>query len=157
MPFRALAVNPVLPSAARAAASGPPRAGPSVRPELAGNVPGDWMAALATVAAPQRARWAALVDGLSLEVPAAVWAELDRTVPASTDPAPDLLLWRGFELARINEQRGGMLLFTLLLLDGRPEGAAPVTLRRGLDALVELGLTAQARYLAAGTGGAVGL
>jgi hypothetical protein len=154
---RALAVNPELPSAARAAASGPPRAGPSVRPELAGNAPGDWMAALATVPTPQRARWAALVDGLGLEVPAAVWAELDRTVLASTDSAPDLLLWRGFEIARINEQRGGMLLFTLLLLDGRPEGAAPVTLRRGLDALVELDLTAQARYLAAGTGGAVGL
>ena len=33
-----------------------------------------------------------------------------------------------------------MLLYVLLLLDGRPEAAAPVTLRRALDALMQLGL-----------------
>ena len=50
-----------------------------------------------------------------------------------------------------------MLLFMLLLLDGRPEAAAPVTLRRALDALLALGLERDARALAAGTGGALGL
>jgi hypothetical protein len=45
----------------------------------------------------------------------------------------------------------------LLLLAGRPEGAASVTLRRALDALLALGLERDARALAAGTGGALGL
>ena len=38
-----------------------------------------------------------------------------------------------------------MLLYILLLLDGRPEAAAPVTLRRALDALLALGLERDAR------------
>jgi hypothetical protein len=50
-----------------------------------------------------------------------------------------------------------MLLHVLLLLDGRPEAAAPVTLRRALDALVSLDLVPEARALAADTGGALGL
>ena len=50
-----------------------------------------------------------------------------------------------------------MLLYTLLLLDGRPEAVAPVTLRRGLDSFLTLGLERDARALAAGTGGALGL
>lgn len=154
---RALAENPGLPAAARAAAGGPPRPGPSVRPEFAGNAPTDWAGAMASVPAAQRARWLALTDGLGVAVPDPVWDELYRTDPADPGPAPDLALWRGFELARVGEQRGGMLLYVLLLLDGRPEAAAPVTLRRALDALVELGLAEQARALAAGTGGALGL
>ena len=40
---------------------------------------------------------------------------------------------------------------------GRPEAAAPITLRRALDALVGLDLQPAARALAAGTGGALGL
>ena len=50
-----------------------------------------------------------------------------------------------------------MLLYILLLLDGRPGAAAPVTLRRALDGLLALGLEQDARALAAGTGGALGL
>lgn len=50
-----------------------------------------------------------------------------------------------------------MLLYTLLLLDGRPETAAAISLRRSLDALSELGLDDAARSLAASTGGALGL
>ena len=104
---RALADNPALPAAARAAAAGPPRPGPSVRPELAGNTPGDWAASTASVPAAQRARWLALADGLGLAVPDPIWDELYRTEPADPGPAPDLALWRGFEVARIGEQRGG--------------------------------------------------
>jgi hypothetical protein len=154
---RVLADNPSVSAAVRAAAA-PPRPGPSARPELNGNAPADWAAALADVPADRRARWLALADGLGLEVPDGIWTELARAGPAGgTDPAPDLYVWRAFEVARVRQQRGAMLLCALLLLDGRPEAAAPVTLRRALDALVELGLEPAARAVAAGTGGALGL
>ncbi|MGD9508090.1 MAG: hypothetical protein AB7X49_06010, partial [Geminicoccaceae bacterium] len=65
--------------------------------------------------------------------------------------------WHGFDVASLDEQRGGLLLHLLLLLDGRPEEAAPVTLRRALDGLLALGLDQDAKALAAGTGGALGL
>lgn len=154
---RALADNPGLASAARAEAAGAPRPGPSVRPEFAGRAPTDWSAAMAEVPLQRRPRWLALADGLGLDVPEAVWADIYRASADGSDPAPDLSLWRGFELARLAEQRGTMLLYVLLLLDGRPEAAAPVTLRRALDALMQLGLGDSARALAAGTGGALGL
>ena len=135
----------------------PARPGPSVRPELNGAAPTDWDAALAAVPADRRAYWAALVDGLGVVIPDAVWSELGRSPMPDAGPAPKLALWRGFEVANLEEQRGAVLLFVLLLLDGRPEAAAPVTLRRSLDALVGLGLERDARALAAGTGGALGL
>jgi hypothetical protein len=153
---RALLANAGLASAVRAAAA-PARAGPSSRPELNGTAPGDWMAALALVPPERRAAWAALVDGQGLELPEAVWTALRAVGPEPAAPAPDLHLWRGFELARARQQRGGMLLHVLLLLAGRPEAAAPITLRRALDALVSLDLQPTARVLAAGTGGALGL
>ena len=157
MPARqAVADNQGVAAATRAAAM-PRRAGPSVRPELNGTAPSDWMAAMADLPAEQVSRWLALTDGLGLEVPEAVWERLAAMPRAIDDPAPDLLLWRGFEQARLQDQRGAMLLYTLLLLDGRPEAVAPVTLRRGLDALLTLGLERDARALAAGTGGALGL
>jgi hypothetical protein len=71
--------------------------------------------------------------------------------------APDLFLWRGLEQARLQGQRGAVLLHALLLLGGRPEAASPVALRRALDALVALGLDRRAAAVAAGTGGALGL
>lgn len=154
---RALADNPDLAAAARAAAAGPPRPGPSVRPELNGRAPTDWTAAMDAIPAAQRPRWLALADGLGLDVPESIWTELYGVAAAPQEPAPDLLLWRGFEVARAAGQRGAMLLYVLLLLDGRPEAAAPITLRRSLDALNELGLDDAARALAAGTGGALGL
>jgi hypothetical protein len=154
---RALAVNPNLPSAVRAAAGGPARPGPSVRPELNGRPPADWAAALASVPAGRRAAWTALADGLGLDLPDPVWAELYRTSPPDTAAAPGLALWRGFEVARAKEQRGAMLAYVLLLLDGRPEAAAPIALRRALDALDSLHLKPAAVALASGTGGALGL
>jgi hypothetical protein len=154
---RAIALNKEVPTAVRTAAGTPARPGPSVRPELNGRAPGDWSSALAAVPPERRALWAALADGLGLELPAAVWAELARQPAEPATPAPQLALWRGFEVARLEERRGAMLLYTLLLLDGRPEAAAPVTVRRALDALVGLGLVPTARALAAGTGGAAGL
>jgi hypothetical protein len=154
---RALAVNPNLPSAVRAAAGAPSRPGPSVRPELNGRPPADWPAALASVPAERRAAWAALADGLGLDLPEPVWAELHRTASPDTAPAPDLFLWRGFEIARVKEQRGAMLAYLLLLLDGRPEAAAAIVLRRALDALDSLDLKLAAVALASGTGGALGL
>ncbi len=154
---RALADNPNLASATRAAAAGAPRPGPSTRPELSGRPPTEWLAALDSVPGSRRARWLALVDGLGLEVPEPIWTDL-AGMPAQGDgPAPNVALWRGFEMARAGEQRGAMLLYMLLLLDGRPEGAAAITLRRSLDALSELGLDDAARSLAASTGGALGL
>ena len=154
---RALADNPGLSSATRAAVLPAPGPGPSIRPELTGAEPGDWAAAAASVPAEQRARWAALVDGLGVPVPDAVWDGLAAATAPDPGSPPELALWRGFELARLREQRGGVLLFALLLLDGRPAEAAPVTLRRALDALIALGLERDARALAAGTGGALGL
>ena len=157
MPARqAVADNQGVAAASRAAAM-PRRAGPSVRPELNGTAPSDWMAAMAGVPVEKVSRWLALTDGLGLEVPEAVWQRLAEAARPDDDPAPDLLLWRGFERARLQEQRGAMLLYTLLLLDGRPEAVAPVTLRRGLDSFLTLGLERDARALAAGTGGALGL
>lgn len=153
---RAVAANPGIASAARAAAT-PTRPGPSIRSELNGVAPADWAAALASVPPEQRARWAALVDGLGAAMPDAIWSELSRAALSEAGPAPSLYLWRGFERASLEEQRGTMLLFVLLLLDGRPEAAAPVTLRRALDALLALGLERDARALAAGVGGALGL
>lgn len=153
---RALALNKEVPAAARAAAGTASRPGPSVRPELNGRAPASWEAAFAAVPPERRALWAALADGLGLELPAAIWAGLARQ-PGEPGPAPELALWRGFEVARLENQRGAMLVYTLLLLGGRPEAAAPVSLRRALDALVSLGLAPTAAALAAGTGGAVGL
>jgi hypothetical protein len=154
---RALAANPGLSSAARAAAAAPARPGPSIRPEFNGVVPTDWAAARSAVPPEQRDRWVALVDGLGVPIPEAVWRELSATALRQAAPAPDLFLWRGFERAGFLEQRGGVLLFALLLLDGRPETAAAVTLRRVLDGLLGLGLERDARALAAGTAGALGL
>ena len=154
---QALAENAGLSSAARAAVGTGAAPAPSLRPELNGAVPADGAAAAADVPVDQRARWAALVDGLGLAVPDAVWAELGAEAPGDPGPAPRLVDWRGFELAQLREQRGGVLLFTLLLLDGDPATAAPVTLRRALDALISLGLERDARALAAGTGGVLGL
>jgi hypothetical protein len=156
---RALLANGRLPSAVRAAAA-PNRPGPSARPELNGSVPGDWTEALAGVPVERRAAWAALVDGLGAELPEPVWSDVGRAgeaTAAAPVPAPDLYLWRGYEVAAAAEQRGAMLLHVLLLLDGRPETAAPVTLRRALDGLAALDLQPTARALAAGTGGALGL
>lgn len=154
---RALSDNPSLASATRAAAAGPPRPGPSTRPELSGRPPTDWAAAMGSVPGNRRARWLALADGLGLDVPEPIWTDLARNPVGGDGPAPDVALWRGFEIARAGEQRGAMLLYMLLLLDGRPEAAAAVTLRRSLDALGELGLEDAARSLAASTGGALGL
>ena len=154
---RALAVNPSIASAARAAARGPVPLPPSTRPELSGAAPADWTAAVETVPREHRQRWAALVDGLGLEIPEPVWAALGREKSEGAAPAPDLVLWRGFETAWLAEQRGTVLLLTLLLLDGRPADAAPLTLRRALDALVALGLEQEASAVAAATGGALGL
>ncbi len=154
---RAVADNPGLSSATRAAVVTPGGSAPSIRAELNGAEPADWAAAAAGVPAAQRARWAALVDGLGLAVPDPVWDGLARLTTADPGAPPKLALWRGFELASLREQRGGVLLFTLLLLDGHPAAAAPVTLRRALDALIALGLERDARALAAGTGGALGL
>lgn len=154
---RALLANDRVPSAVRAAAA-PSRPGPSARPELNGSPPTDWLATARGVAPEQRESWAALVDGLGLELPEAAWTEVWRArAAAEPAPAPDLYLWHGFEVARAREQRGAVLLHVLLLLDGRPEAAAPVTLRRSLDALVGLDLAPLARALAAGTGGTLGL
>jgi hypothetical protein len=161
LPFpirRALADNPDLAAAARAASLGAPRPGPSVRAELNGRPPPSWADALAAVPAERRPAWLALADGLGLEVPEPVWAQVYRTAPGGGgDPAPDLFLWRGLEQARLQGQRGGVLLHALLLLDGRPEAASPVALRQALDALVGLGLDRPAAAVAAGTGGALGL
>ena len=154
---RALAANPGLASAVRAAVVASARPGPSVRSELNGVAPTDWQAALAGVPPGQRSRWAALVDGLGMAMPETVWNELRQTVAEEPGAAPSLFLWRGFEVARLQEQRGSMLLYVLLLLDGRPETAAPITLRRALDTLLTLGLERDARAVAAGTGGAMGL
>ena len=154
---KAVADNPGLASAARAAVVAPARPGPSIRSELNGVAPANWAAAAAAVPPEQRARWAALVDGLGMAIPDTVWNELRQTVGSEPGSPPSLFLWRGFELANLQEQRGTTLLFVLLLLDGRPEAAAPVTLRRTLDALLALGLERDARALAAGTGGALGL
>lgn len=153
----ALLDNQSLASSVRAAAA-PPRPGPSARPELNGTPPGDWAAAAAGVPPEKLGAWAALVDGQGLELPEAVWTEVYRAGASSgAASAPDLYLWRGFEVARSRNERGAMLLHILLLLDGRPEAAAPVTLRRALDGLDGLGLGRTARALAAGTGGALGL
>ncbi len=152
---KALAENPGIASAARAAVVAPARMGPSVRSELSGAAPTDWAAAMTAVPEEQRTRWAALVDGLGVTIPETVWSQLAQA--PDPGPAPKLALWQGFEAARLQEQRGAILLYVLLLLDGRPEAAAPVTLRRSLDALVALGLERDARALAAGTGGALGL
>ena len=72
-----------------------------------------------------------------------------RSGPSSTGrrrPTPrrrrTSALWRGFEVARVGSSAAPMLLYVLLLLDGRPEAAAPITLRRALDALVGLDLRA---------------
>jgi hypothetical protein len=154
---RALAFNKDVPAAAQAAASAPARPGPSVRPELNGRAPADWAAAFASVPPEHRALWVALADGLGLEVPETIWGELVRDPQGGAAAAPDLALWRGFEVARLEDRRGVMLLHVLLLLDGRPEAAAPVAVRRALDALVSMGLAATAEALAAGAGGAVGL
>jgi hypothetical protein len=161
LPFpvrRALADNPNLAAAARAASVGAPRPGPSVRAELNGRPPPSWADALAAVPPGPRPAWLALADGLGLEVPEPVWAEVHRTaLGGGGNPAPDLFLWRGIEQARLRDQRGAVLLHALLLLGGRPEAAAPVALRRALDALVGLGLDRPAAAVAAGTGGALGL
>ena len=154
---QALADNPGLSSATRAAVLLPTGPGPSIRPELTGAAPADWAVAAASVPEAQRARWAALVDGLGQAIPDAVWDHLAAAAAGDPGPPPELALWRGFEQAGLREQRGGVLLFTLLLLEGRPASAAPVTLRRALDALIALGLERDARALAAGTGGALGL
>lgn len=153
---RALLANQGVPTALRIAASAT-RAGPSARPELNGAPPADWSTAFEQVPVAHRDTWAALVDGLGLEVPDAVWASLLRRPAASFGPAPSLALWRGFEVARARDQRGAILLHVLLLLEGRPEVAAPITLRRSLDSLVALDLDPAARALAAGTAGALGL
>jgi hypothetical protein len=153
---KALAANPFLASAARAAAV-EPAPPPSLRIELNGTAPTDWAAAAATVPAERRARWAALVDGLGLALPAEIWSQLAGLPSVPPAEAPDLAYWHGFEIARLAEQRGTMLVHLLLLLDGRPDEAAPVTLRRALDGLLALGLEQDARALAAGTGGALGL
>ena len=153
---KALAENPGIASAARAAVVAPARMGPSVRSELSGAAPTDWTAAMSAVPEEQRTRWAALVDGLRRDDPRNR-LEPDSARAPDPGPAPKLALWQGFEAARLQEQRGAILLYVLLLLDGRPEAAAPVTLRRSLDALVALGLERDARALAAGTGGALGL
>jgi hypothetical protein len=161
LPFpvrRALADNPNLAAAARAAAVGAARPGPSSRAELNGRPPPSWADALAAVPPGPRPAWLALADGLGLEVPEPVWAEVYRTAPGGGgNPAPDLFLWRGLEQARLQGQRGAVLLHAQLLLGGRPEAASPVALRRALDALVGLGLDRPAAAVAAGTGGALGL
>ena len=63
---KALAANPGLPSAARAAVVASARQGPSIRSELNGAAPADWAEAMASVPPAQRAHWAALVDGLGV-------------------------------------------------------------------------------------------
>jgi hypothetical protein len=153
---KALADNPFLASAARSAAA-EPAPPPSLRVELNGTVPGDWAAAAAAVPAERRGRWAALADGLGLAIPDEVWSGLPALPSVPPAKVPDLAYWHGFDVASLAEQRGGVLLHVLLLLDGRPEEAAPVTLRRALDGLLALGLEQDARALAAGTGGALGL
>lgn len=154
---RALLANQGVSSAVRAAAAAPARPGPSVRPELNGTPPGDWAAAFAGVPPRHRETWAALADGLGLALPGFIWSRLAAAPPAATARAPELAAWRGFEVARAGGERGLMLVQMLLLLDGRPEAAAPVSLRRALDALTSLDLVPEARALAAGTGGALGL
>ena len=141
----------------RAAAAAPARAGPSVRPELNGTAPGRLAGGVHGVAPAHREAWAALADGLGLDLPETLWIQLAAAPAGSPAPAPELAAWRGFEMARARGERGAMLLHLLLLLDGRPEAAAPVTLRRALDGLVSLDLRQEARALAAGTGGAMGL
>ena len=153
---KALAGNPYLAAAARSAASRPAPP-PSVRPELNGTSPADWAGAAGAVPEERRSRWAALVDGLGLMLPESVWSGLAGLPSSPPATGPDLAYWRGFEVARLDEQRGAMLLYLLLLTDGRPAAAAPVTLRRALDGLLALGLESDARALAAGTGGALGL
>ncbi|MFO1050187.1 MAG: hypothetical protein U1E52_20090 [Geminicoccaceae bacterium] len=153
---KVLAGNPYLAAAARSAASRPAPP-PSVRPELNGTSPADWAAAAGAVPEERRARWAALVDGLGLPIPEDVWSGLAGLPSSPPAAGPDLAWWRGFEVASLDEQRGTMLLYLLLLTDGRPTDAAPVTLRRALDGLLALGLESDARALAAGTGGALGL
>ncbi|MGE3290694.1 MAG: hypothetical protein AB7O95_04820 [Geminicoccaceae bacterium] len=153
---KALAANPFLASAARAAAV-EPAPPPSLRTELNGTPPEDWGAAAAAVPDEKRARWAALVDGLGLAIPDEIWSGLAGLPSVPPAEVPDLAYWHGFDVASLDEQRGGLLLHLLLLLDGRPEEAAPVTLRRALDGLLALGLDQDAKALAAGTGGALGL
>lgn len=154
---RALGANPNLATAIRNAAGGPVRPGPSIRPTLAGHEPADWVADIGTVPAPQRASYFALLDGLGLEVPEPAWAELGSRLQGDAFTAPELFLWRGLERAVAAERRGEALLYTLLLLDGRPEITDPVGLRAALQVLRGVGLAGTAKALAAGTGGALGL
>ena len=81
----------------------------------------------------------------------------DRTRRPTATRLPTCCCGADSSVARLQEQRGGMLLYTLLLLDGRPEGAAPVTLRRGAGrAARPWGSSATPGHLAAGTGGRAG-
>lgn len=153
---RALAVNPDLASTVRAAAGGPQRPGPSVRPTLQGHAPVDGLADLMAVPAPRRPLYMALMDGLGLDVAEPVWAALAGTAPDG-GPAPELFLWRGLDRAVAAEQRGEALLYALLLLDGGPEAADPLSLRAVLRTLRGFGLDGTARALATGVGGALGL
>ena len=106
----------------------------------------------------KRAPWLALADGLGLDVPEPVWAELAQVgaAPAPTR-RPTCCCGAGSSAPGCRTSAAACCSIRLLLLDGRPEGAAPVTLRRALDALSSLGLERDARALAAGTGGALGL
>lgn len=153
----ALASNQGLASAVREAATPPPRPGPSIRPELNGAAPASWEGALAGVPADRREAYLALVDGLGLTPPEAVWTAALAAEAEEHGPAPDLVLWRGMERAAAAGRRGEALLYLLLLLDGQPEEASPLLLNRGLRALRDLGREREARALAAATGGALGL
>ena len=93
---KAVADNPGLASAVRAAVVAPARPGPSIRSELNGVDPADWAAAVAGVPPEQRARWAALVDGLGVAIPDTVWNEVRQTVGAEPGSPPSLFLWRGW-------------------------------------------------------------
>ena len=123
---KALADNPGLASAARAAVVAPARPGPSIRPELNGAAPADWAAAAgrrsAGAARPlggtgRRARRGDPRYGLERAPP-------DRGAGSRTGAEP-------VPVARLRARRacrssgGRSLLFVLLLLDGRPEAAAP--------------------------------
>lgn len=97
--------------------------------------------------------WAALTEASGGEVPAALWPE----VGAGKGTLPSLFYWRGLEAARAGGTRGEVLLFALLLLDGAPENAAPVTLHAALGGLRQIGLADEAREIAMATAPLVGL
>ena len=96
-------------------------------------------------------RLLAMLEGVGAPVEGKVWA---RLLPAHANrraSAPASALWRGLEDAAAGRRVGETVLYTLSMLNGRPQAVHPEALVASLRALRQVGLDRDARAIAVAT------